>query len=138
MRLRKQTTTSHWPTTPLTEFPHGTFLVTESGFFYVLSPEKRFRFTTKRVLESWSPQRIVAASEEDAAVKKMRIASKMKFRDGSLLYSQASGKMYLVSNKKVRHITSPDILTALNMRRQDAVWVSEEEIKLHEEGEPLK
>ena len=136
--LRRKKQTAHQSQTTLSEFPHGTFLSTENGFFYVLSPEKRFRFTTKRVLESWSPQRITTASEEDPAVKKMRIASKMKFRDGSLLYSQASGKMYLVSNKKVRHITSPDILTALNMRRQDAVWVSEEEIKLHEEGEPLK
>ncbi len=61
----------------------------------------------------------------------------MKFRNGSLLYSQADGKMYLISDNKARHITSPDILTGLGIRRQDAVWVSEDEIKLHEEGAPL-
>lgn len=130
--------TSHWPTTPLSEYPKGTFLKTEKGYFYVLGPTKRFRFTTTRALQSWSPQRIVTASEEDAAVKKMRVAAKMKFRDGSLLYSQASGKMYLVSDSRTRHILSPDILTGLNMRRQDAVWVSEDEINLHEEGVPLQ
>lgn len=134
MKRRK---TNHSLTTPLSEYPEGTFLQTEKGYFYVTGPNKRFRFTTPRVLASWSPQRIVKASEEDAAVRKLKIAAKMKFRNGSLLYSQADGKMYLVSASKLRHITSPDILSGLNMRRQDAVWVSEAEIKLHQEGEPL-
>jgi hypothetical protein len=125
------------PPTPLNEYPQGTFLETERGYFYVASPFKRYRFTTTRVLDSWSPQRIVKTTEDNPAVKKMKIAAKMKFRNGSLLYSQADGKMYLVSENKVRHITSPDILTGLNMVRNDAVWVSSDEIKLHEEGVPL-
>jgi hypothetical protein len=61
----------------------------------------------------------------------------MKFRNGSLLYSQASGNMYLVSDNKLRHITNPDWLTYLGARRADAVWVSLAEINLHEKGEPL-
>lgn len=61
----------------------------------------------------------------------------MKFRNGSLLYSQASGKMYLISENKRRHITNPDWLDALAFNRSDAVWVSAAEINLHEEGPPL-
>jgi hypothetical protein len=129
--------TNRLPTIPIVEYPQGTFLKTENGYFYVKDATARYRFSTVRVLNSWSPQRIVNASENDAAVKRLKVLAKMKFRNGSLLYSQADGKMYLVSNGKVRHIKSPDILTGLNMRRQDAVWVSESEINLHGEGEPL-
>lgn len=121
----------------LTEYPAGTFLKTENGYFYVYDATTRYRFTTTRVLESWSPQRIAEASETDAAVAKMKILAKMKFRDGSLLYSHADGKMYLVSDRKLRHITNPDVLTALGANRKEAVWVSLDEINLHKLGETL-
>lgn len=126
-----------YPTKALNEYPQGTFIKSEKGYFYVLSSARRLRFTSTRVLDSWAPQRIVEVSESDAAVSKMRVAGKMKFRNGSLLYCQADGKMYLVSDNKIRHIRSPDILSGLNMRRQDAVWVSYDETQLHEEGVPL-
>lgn len=131
MRQKKQTQRLR------NEFPADVFLSTEKGYFYVVSPTKRYRFTTKRVLDSWSPQRIIDASEDEPGVKKLRIVSKMKFRNGSLLFSQSTGKMYLISGKKLRHITNPDVLDNLSLRRQDAVWVSKEEINLHEMGEPL-
>lgn len=119
------------------ELPRGTFLKTEAGYFYVMSLTSRYKFITKRVLDSWSPQRLVELPESHPSVTNLKVFSKMKFRDGSLLYSQANGKMYLVSDKKLRHIVSPDILTSLNLKRNEAVWVSEAEIKLHEEGAPL-
>lgn len=95
------------------------------------------RFITDRVLESWAPQRIIETSEAEPAVQRLRVSSKMKFRNGSLLYSQASGKMYLVSDSKLRHITNPDVLEGLGAQRDDAVWVGMDEINLHEMGEPL-
>jgi len=119
----------------LSEFPQGTFVQTEKGHFYIVSPTKRFIFITQRVLESWSPQRIVQTTEEN--LSKYRIGAKMKFRAGSLLWCQADAKMYLVSDNKVRHITSPDILTGLGAKHNDATWVSQDEINLHETGEPL-
>lgn len=121
----------------LTFYPAGTFLHTEQGYFYVVKPDKRFRFITERCMQSWNPIKIIEASEQDAAVKRLRIASKMKFRDGSLLYSHASGKMYLVSNHLLRHITNPDWLPHLGFDRNEATWVSEAEINLHELGAPL-
>ena len=119
------------------EFPNGTFLKTEKGHFYVRSNVKRLRFITDRVLASWSPLRIVEASEADPVVEKMKIWSKMVFRDGSLLYSHANGKMYLISDGKRRPITNPFWLEHLGASLKDAVWVSQDEINLHEEGEPL-
>lgn len=125
------------PKPEISDYPVGTFLETEKGFFYVVTPTKRYKFTTKRSLNSWSPQRIAKASEGDASVKKLRVASKMRFRDGSLLYCQADGKMYLICQHKACHIQSPDVLDAIGAVRSDAVWVSLAEINLHEQGEPL-
>src|SRR6478672_5443957 len=121
----------------LPRFPQGTFIKTEAGYFYVFSSTKRHRFTTLRVLESWSPQRIVKTTENDSAVRQMKITAKMKFRNGSLLYSQADGKMYLVSDNKLSHITNPDWLEFLGLKRSEAVWVSKAEINLHEMGDSL-
>jgi hypothetical protein len=121
--------------TSLSEYPQGTFVKTEKGYYYIVSPNKRFLFLTGRVLESWSPQRIVETTEEN--LSKYRIGAKMKFRSGSLLWCQADAKMYLVSDNKVRHITSPDILSGLGAKHNDAVWVSQDEINLHEQGDPL-
>jgi hypothetical protein len=120
----------------LSNFPTGTYVHSEKGYFYIVSPTKRFWFTTNRVLESWAPQRIVETTEQNLV--KCRIGAKMKFRDGSLLWCQADGKMYLVSDRKIRHITSPDILSGLGVSHKDAVWVSEDEINLHDLGESLK
>lgn len=139
MKLRKQKslTAKSFQTPKPSEYPQGTFLKTELGHFYVYSNTARYRFTTNRVLESWSPQRISEASEKDPAVEKLTIFAKMKFRNGSLLYCQANGKMYLISGNKARLITNPDWLTHLNFKRSDAVWVSLDEINLHEIGANL-
>lgn len=120
-----------------TEYPAGTFLHTEEGYFYVVSATKRYRFLTTRVLDSWAPLKVIEASEHEDAVSRLRVVSKMKFRNGSLLYSHASGKMYLVSDSKLRHITNPDWLDWLGFKRTEAVWVSAAEINLHEMGASL-
>lgn len=133
MRLRRTKSNQTKPS----EYPAGVFLQTEKGYFYVYSSTQRYRFLTKRVLDSWNPINVVMASEEDPAVKKLIIFAKMKFRNGSLLYSQANGRMYLVSDNKLRHITNPDWLGWLGLTHQDAVWVSEDEIQLHEIGMTL-
>lgn len=124
-------------TSQLSEYPAGTFIQTEKGYFYVHSATARYRFITKRSLDSWNPQRIVVTSEDHPAVRKLRIMAKMKFRNGSLLYSQPDGKMYLISEGKLRHITNPDVLPALSLERKEAVWVSEDEINLHQMGREL-
>lgn len=126
------------PTTP-TDYPAGTFLKTEKGFFYIVSPDKRYRITTKRVLDSWSPHRVVPSTE--AAVLKYRIAAKMKFRNGSLIFNLGDGKVYLIENGKRRCIVNADFFYTLGLDpskyMKEVTWVSQEELKLHELGEDL-
>lgn len=117
------------------EYPSGVFVHTEKGYFYIVSHDKRFRIITERVLNSWAPQVVIETTE--AALAKYRVAAKLKFRNGSLLYSQSDGKMYLVSDNQLRHIVNPDVLVNLGRKRTDAVWVSQDEINLHKEGEVL-
>lgn len=116
-------------------YPSGSFIRTEKGYFYIVSPSKRYRFISQRVIVSWAPQRIIDTSE--AAVAKYKISAKMKFRPGSLIHNLADGKIYLIEGSKRRHITSPDALERIGAKMKDVVTVSLDEINLHEEGESL-
>lgn len=117
------------------EYPSGLFIKTEKGYFYIQGPGKRMRIISERVLHSWSPQRVVYTTE--AAVANYRVTSKIRFRNGSLIWNISDGKLYLVEGGKRRHITSPEALTHIGAKRSDALIVSLDEINLHPEGEPL-
>lgn len=117
------------------EYPAGLFVNTEKGYFYIASPTKRFRVLNRRILASWSPQRVIETSE--AAVANYRIVAKLKYRNGSLIYNFADAKLYLISEGKRRHITNPDVLDRLNLDKRHAIRVSQVEVNLHEEGASL-
>jgi len=122
------------PSEPV-EYPIGSFLKTEKGYFYIVADNKRYRITTKRCLNSWSPQRVVVTTE--AALAGYRIAAKLKFRNGSLIHGFFDGRLYLIEGGKRRHIVSPDAFDRIGGRLQDVVAVSLDEINLHPEGAPL-
>jgi hypothetical protein len=123
------------PTTP-SNYPVGTFVHTEKGFFYIVSPTRRLRIITRRCLESWAPPRVVLTSE--SAVSKYVIGiTKMKFRNGSLIHNLADGKIYLIEEGKRRHVTDPDVLETLGASWKDVTRVSLAEVNLHPEGETL-
>lgn len=132
-----------WPkkqqTTPLpespTEYPSGSFVRTEKGYFFIKGPGKRLRITSTRVLLSWAPQRVITTTE--AAVSTYRITNKMGFRNGSLIWNLADGKLYLVEGGKRRHITSPEALSRIGAKSSEALTVALDEINLHPEGAPL-
>lgn len=134
MGLFQKRTTQTLPTKPVV-YPVGTFIKTEAGYFYISGPSKRFRFLSKRGIDSWAPHRIVETTE--AAVKNYRIAAKMGFRNGSLIHNLADGKIYLVEASKKRQVVSPDVLERLGASIKDVVSVSLAEINLHETGEEL-
>lgn len=132
MKLLKKTRTL--PKNP-TEYPAGTFIETESGYFYIVNPNKRYRIPTYRCLTSWRPHRVVRTTE--AAVKKYKISAKMKFRNGSLIWNISNGTLWLIESGKRRAIISPDALSRIGAVYDDAVPVSIDEINLHEIGEDL-
>lgn len=129
MQLRKKT-----PHLTRTDFPHGSCIKTENGYFYVngktIKPIKN-----KRVLESWDFPLIINA--HSSALSSFIKSSPLGFRDGTLLRDISDGKMYLVSKRVLRHIVSPDALAMLGKRKSDAIWAAHDEIQLHEKGENL-
>lgn len=121
------------PKTPIV-YPSGSCVKSEAGVFYIRNG-RRFRIPTQRVLDSWAFPRIIITSE--AALSKYRVAGRMGFRDGSLIYNIADGKIYLISDNKKRHITSPEALERIGADIHDATRVSDYEASLQEEGNTL-
>lgn len=117
------------------EYPVGSAVRTEEGLFYIKSKTIRMRIPSERVLESWSFHRVITSNE--VCLKSYKILGKLGFRSGSLLYNIATGKMYLVSENLLRHVQSPEALDLIGAVYDDAVTVSNTDIKLHDEGLPL-
>lgn len=124
---------SNLPTSPV-EYPSGTFVKSEKGYFYV-TKGKRYRIISKRLLDSWAPQRVVETTE--AALSNYRISAKLKFRNGSLIHNIADGRIYLIVDSKRCWITSPEAFERIGAVREDTISVSLQEIELHSEGEPI-
>lgn len=130
------------PTTP-TEYPAGTFIKTEAGYFYIVDQAKRFRIMSKRCLDSWSPQRV--ANTTEAAVVRYRISSKLRFRNGSLIWNISDGRIYLIENGKRCWVKNPEWFYTLGLDPADlrfnmskVMCVSQADLNLHELGEDLE
>lgn len=123
------------PTGP-TVYPVGTVVKTEKCHYLINKDGKRYRYGSERMFNSWNYQHVVETSE--IALSNYPVAvSKLKFRDGSLLNNVADGKLYLVSDRTLRHVVSPEALERLNLTREDATVVSDAEIKVMKQGEEL-
>jgi hypothetical protein len=73
----------------------------------------------------------------EAALTGIKLAGKLGFRDGSLIKNLADGRMYLVSQNKLRHIVDPDSFDRYGLDRSKIVEVSDKEILAHDLGENL-
>jgi len=73
----------------------------------------------------------------EAALTGFKVAGKLGFRDGTLIKNVADGKMYLVSQNKLRHIVDPDSFTKYGLDRSKVIEVSEAEVSAHDLGEKL-
>lgn len=87
------------------------------------------------MVKSWSFPLIV--NVHSSSLASFTVSSPLGFRDGTLIKDTSDGKLYLVSQRLRRHITSPDALAMLGKKRSDAIWVSHSEVNLHKEGEEL-
>ncbi len=116
-------------------YPVGTCVKTEMGYFYISKPSYRLRIISTRVLSSWNFHRIAESTEK--AVSNYKIMGKLGFRNGSLIYNIADGKLYLISENKRHQITNPDVLNLIGAKLNEIVTVSDEEMKLHSIGDEL-
>lgn len=119
------------PNSPVT-YPPATFVETETGYWYIKS-DRRLKILSKRVLDSYSPARVVKTTDKAIALYPYKMG-KLGFRSNTLIYNIKDGSIYLVSDNVRRRVTSPDVLTRLGATKDDIMVVSDEEIKLHSEG----
>ena len=87
-----------------------------------------------RATQSWSFTTVLAT---ETALSGIKLVGKLGFRDGTLIKNVADGKMYLVSQNKLRHIVSPDSFALYGLDRSKMVEVSEKEFLAHDLGEKL-
>ena len=132
MKLFKNTSNTLIISQP-TNFPSGIAVQTEKATYWI-KDGKRYRLISDRATESWSFTTVKAT---EAALSGIKLVGKLGFRDGTLIKNIADGKMYLVSQNKLRHIVDPDIFTKYGLDRSNLIEVSEAEIKAHDIGETL-
>ena len=116
-----------------TNFPSGLAVKTDKAVYWI-KDGKRYKLISDRAAKSWS---FTTVNATEAALSGIKLVGKLGFRDGSLIKNIADGKMYLVSQNKLRHIVDPDIFDRYGLDRSNLVEVSETEINAHDIGESL-
>jgi len=116
-----------------TNFPSGIAVQTDKATFWI-KDGKRYRLISDRAAKSWC---FTAVNATEAALSGIKLVGKLGFRDGTLIKNIADGKMYLVSQNKLRHIVDPDIFIKYGLDRSNLIEVSEAEVKAHDLGEIL-
>ena len=116
-----------------TNFPSGIAVKTDKDTYWI-KDGKRYRLISNRAAQSWCFTTVLAT---EAALSGVKLAGKLGFRDGTLIKNVADGKMYLVSQNKLRHIVDPDSFNRYGLDRSKVVEVSDKEISAHDLGENL-
>jgi hypothetical protein len=116
-----------------TNFPSGIAVKTDKDTYWI-KDGKRYRLISNRAAESWSFTTVLAT---ESALSGIKLAGKLGFRDGSLIKNLADGKMYLVSQNKLRHIVDPDSFNRYGLDRSKVIEVSDKEISAHDLGENI-
>ena len=116
-----------------TNFPSGIAVKTDKDTYWI-KDGKRYRLISDRAARSWS---FTTVNATEVALSGIKLAGKLGFRDGSLIKNLADGRMYLVSQNKLRHIVDPDSFDRYGLDRSKVVEVSDKEILAHDLGENL-
>ena len=116
-----------------TNFPSGIAVQTDKATYWI-KDGKRYRLISERAAKSWCFTTVKAT---EAALSGIKLVGKLGFRDGTLIKNIADGKMYLVSQNKLRHIVDPDIFIKYGLDRSNLIEVSDTEVKAHDTGENL-
>ena len=132
MRLFKNTKSTLTISQP-TNFPSGLAVKTDKATYWI-KDGKRYKLISDRAAKSWL---FTTVNATEAALSGIKIVGKLGFRDGSLIKNIADGKMYLVSQNKLRHIVDPDTFNRYGLDRSNLIEVSDTEIKAHDIGETL-
>src|SRR6476661_2865038 len=121
------------PTSP-TKYPAGGFVWDGSSYLYI-NGQIRHLIKNERILSTWNFRYVTNTTPE--AVSGYVKGKPLGFRDGSLIRDISDGKVYLISGKQRRLMSSPEAFDLIGLKRRDALWVAHDEINLHPEGEVL-
>ena len=132
MRLFKNTKNTLTISQP-TNFPSGLAVKTDKATYWI-KDGKRYKLISDRAAKSWL---FTTVNATEAALSGIKLVGKLGFRDGTLIKNIADGKMYLVSQNKLRHIVDPDTFNRYGLDRSNLIEVSDTEIKAHDIGEEL-
>ena len=132
LRLLKNSKTTLTISQP-TNFPSGIAVKTDKDTYWI-KDGKRYRLISNRAAQSWCFTTVLAT---ETALTGIKLVGKLGFRDGSLIKNLADGRMYLVSQNKLRHIVDPDSFNRYGLDRSKIVEVSDKEISAHDLGENL-
>lgn len=133
LNLKRQKPIQKSLITSPTNFPSGIAVKTESATYWI-KDGKRYKLISDRAAQSWCFTTVLAT---EAALSGIKLVGKLGFRDGALIKNVSDGKMYLVSQNKLRHIVDPDSFNRYGLDRSKLVEVSEKEILAHDLGENL-
>ena len=132
LRLLKNTKATLTISQP-TNFPSGIAVKTDKDTYWI-KDGKRYRLISDRAAKSWS---FTTVNATEAALTGFKVAGKLGFRDGALIKNIADGRIYLVSQNKLRHIIDPDSFTKYGLDRSKIIEVSEAEVSAHDLGENI-
>jgi hypothetical protein len=110
--------------------PSGLIAHTDKGYFYIKG-KKKFKFVSERAMLTW---KLPVVKTQETMLSAFQMSGALGLRDGTLVKNVADGKMYLVSDSKLRHITDADIL---EWWPAEIVKVGDKEISAHTQGETL-
>jgi hypothetical protein len=116
-----------------TNFPSGIAVKTDKDTYWI-KDGKRYRLISSRAADSWS---FTTVDATESALSGFKLAGKLGFRDGTLIKNIADGRIYLVSQNKLRHVVDPDSFTRYGLDRSKVIEVSETEVSAHDLGEKL-
>ena len=116
-----------------TNFPSGIAVKTDKDTYWI-KDGKRYRLISDRAAKSWS---FTTVNATEAALTGIKVVGKLGFRDGTLIKNIADGRIYLVSQNKLRHIVDPDSFTKYGLDRSKVLEVSEAEVSAHDLGENI-
>ena len=132
MKLLRNTKSTLIISSP-TNFPSGIAVKTDKDTYWI-KDGKRYRLISDRAAKSWS---FTTVNATEAALTGFKVVGKLGFRDGSLIKNIADGRIYLVSQNKLRHIVDPDSFTRYGLNRSNVIEVSEAEVLAHDLGENI-
>ena len=132
LKLLRNTKTTLIISSP-TNFPSGIAVKTDKDT-YLIKDGKRYRLISDRAAKSWS---FTTVNATEAALTGFKLVGKLGFRDGTLIKNVANGKMYLVSQNRLRHIVDPDSFDRYGLDRSKVIEVSDKEISAHDLGENI-